>query len=335
MQRILTLILSTLLFTSTTTNACTRVLHVEDQAVMVGRNMDWKENLHPDIVIFPRGEERLGSFDENPLTWTSRYGNVVTTSYGLIPSDGMNEKGLAAHILWLDESDYGKQDPNKPSLSVVMWLQYYLDNFASVDEAVRFTEANPLQVAPYYHSTTKKWLNLHLILDDASGDSAILEYTDGKLHIFHDKNYISATNDPTYDKQIANLKQYKVFGGDKPLPGTNEPTDRFVRATYYTQMIPASDTIAAEVASVLSVINNTAQTYTKGTPDKPHMSSTLWHTVLDLTHRVYYFQSTTSQHLISISLDKFNLKEGSPVLFLDLEHHPEYVDDVTDKFTSL
>ena len=28
------------------------------------------------------------------------------------------------------------------------------------------------------------------------------------------------TNAQTYDKQIENLKQYRTFGGDKPLPGS-------------------------------------------------------------------------------------------------------------------
>jgi len=34
----------------------------------------------------------------------------------------------------------------------------------------------------------------------------------------HDRRFTVMTNEPTYDKQIENLKQYRSFGGDKPLP---------------------------------------------------------------------------------------------------------------------
>jgi choloylglycine hydrolase len=306
-----------------------------DNAVMVGRNMDWMEDMQTQLVVFPRGESRYGDMSDNPLVWESKYGSIIANAYGVITTDGMNEAGLSGHILWLDGSDYGTADTTKPSLSVLMWLQYYLDNFKTVDEAVRFTAANHLQVVPYYQPTIKRWLKLHLILDDASGDSAILEYTNGQLHIYHDRNNITATNDPSYDKQLANLKDYKVFGGDKPLPGTNNPSDRFVRATYYTQSLPKAESTQDELAAVLSVINNTAQPYTQGSAERPHMSKTLWHTISDMTHKVYYFQSTANQNLISVQLDKFNFKPGTPVMMLDMPRHPEYVGDMTDKFKAV
>ena len=51
-------------------------------------------------------------------------------------ADGMNEKGLVANILYLAESDYGKPDGSKPPLSISLWGQYALDNFATVAEAL-------------------------------------------------------------------------------------------------------------------------------------------------------------------------------------------------------
>jgi penicillin V acylase-like amidase (Ntn superfamily) len=336
--RLIVLLLSTIfsMVYSDITTACTRVLRVDkDNAVMVGRNMDWMTDMQTVLIVYPKGTPRVGDLNDNPLMWSAKYGTIVAAVFGDVSTDGMNEAGLSAHILWLDKSDYGQSEPSQPSLSVVMWMQYYLDNFKSVAEAVLFSETQPLQVVPFYHPATKRWLNLHLILDDVSGDSAILEFTDGKLHIYHNRDYITTTNDPSYDKQLQNLKQYKVFGGDKPLPGTNDPADRFVRATYYTLNLPNAESTQDELGAVMSVINNAAQPFTKGTSEKPHMSKTLWHTIADLTHKIYYFQSTTNHNLVSASLDKFNLKAGAPIMFLDLPNHPEYNGDVTTKFQSL
>ena len=48
----------------------------------------------------------------------------------------MNEKGFSANMLWLAESEFGKRDETRPGLCVSQWLQFCLDNFATVDEAV-------------------------------------------------------------------------------------------------------------------------------------------------------------------------------------------------------
>ena len=51
--------------------------------------MDWPESTEPLIVAFPRGRDRDGlnppglAEDPDPLRWTSRYGSLVTTIYGI------------------------------------------------------------------------------------------------------------------------------------------------------------------------------------------------------------------------------------------------------------
>ena len=43
---------------------------------------------------------------------------------------------------------------------------------------------------------------VHLSVSDASGDSAIFEYIDGKLVIHHGKQYQVMTNSPIFSEQI-------------------------------------------------------------------------------------------------------------------------------------
>ena len=83
--------------------ACTRVLWNDNNlAVLVGRTMDWPESTQPILTVLPRGMERKGSklgpdvaVKENGLKWTSKYGSIVTTIYGIGTADGFNERGLA------------------------------------------------------------------------------------------------------------------------------------------------------------------------------------------------------------------------------------------------
>lgn len=315
----------------TPVNACTRVLAKSHEAILVGRNMDWGDDPKTNLIVYPRGSEHYGSDEKNNrLYWQSHYGSIVATAYDDLTTDGFNEAGLAAHILWLNESDYGTRDASKPALSVSMWNQFYLDNFATVAEAVAFTEKEDIQLLPYFQANVQQWVRLHLVLEDASGDSAIIEYIQGHPHIYHDKKYKVVTNSPTYEQQLINLENYLGFGGDKPLPGTNDARDRFVRASFYVQACTASDNDCA-LMSVLSILNNAAQPLLGIT----QRSQTLWHSVSDLTRKIYYYQSTGTQNILIVDLQQFSLQSGEPARKLDLVHHPEYSGHVETEFIPL
>jgi hypothetical protein len=63
-----------------------------------------------------RREARRESLkDPNPLTWTSST-SLVTTVYGIGTADGLNERGLAAHMLYLNAADFGARDKTVPGL---------------------------------------------------------------------------------------------------------------------------------------------------------------------------------------------------------------------------
>ncbi len=324
-------------------SACSRVLSADNgQAVLIGRNMDWPSM--PDVALWamPRGMQREGLPGNNPLVWTAKYGSIVTASYengnGCV-TDGINEKGLAANLLWLSESNYGQRDESLPGLSVAMWAQYFLDNYATVAEAVQAMRNGQFQVVAQMiprktpTGTIMQPASLHLSLADKSGDSAIIEYIDGQPVIYHDRNYTIMTNSPTYEKQQENLKQYQGFGGDKPLPGTVDAADRFVRAAYYMKYLPRPQTYREAVAGILSVTRNASQPFRVSVdPQTPYTSSTIWRTVADLTNGYYFFESTVSPSVIWADFAEFSLKDGSPAMKLDLAHNPDYSGNVSKNF---
>ena len=81
-------------------NACTRVVyHGDNNMIITGRTMDWKEDTRSNIWIFPRGMERNGEVGKDPMRWKSKYGSVITSAYDICSTDGMNEKGLVANLL--------------------------------------------------------------------------------------------------------------------------------------------------------------------------------------------------------------------------------------------
>jgi penicillin V acylase-like amidase (Ntn superfamily) len=91
------------------TEACTRALYVaKDGTVIVGRSMDWGEDMHSNMWVLPRGMKRDGRGGKNTISWESKYGSLIVSAYDIGTAEGMNEKGLVVNELALVESDYGK-----------------------------------------------------------------------------------------------------------------------------------------------------------------------------------------------------------------------------------
>ena len=319
--------------------ACTRVLwNTNKLAVVSSRTMDWPESTEPTLTVFPRGSARDGGrlgldefIKENPSTWTAKYGSIVTTVYGIGAVDGMNEKGLAIHLLYLNAADFGERDPSKPGVVVTLWGQYALDNAATVDEALKALENVQIVMAEARgHKGT-----VHLAMEDATGDSAIIEYIGGKPVVHHGRQYTIMTNDPSYDQQLALLKEHDFTKptSDTPLPGNVRATDRFQRAAYYSALLPEPKNQREAIAGILAIARNVSVPF--GAPYKGFgIYNTEYRTAIDLTDKRYFFELTTSPNLIWADLTKFNLNPGAPVMQLN----PDNIalsGDVSDKFAKI
>lgn len=297
---------------------CTRVIWPDaGGAVLVGRNMDFHKDLMTNLWKQPRGITRDDGVS-GKLTWTSKYGSVIATAFDIISVDGMNEAGLAGHVLWLAESTYGTPDDSRTQLSQAIWLQYFLDNFATVAEAVQWITETNVQVVQMDDPTGGNPPTIHLALDDAGGDSVIIECVDGQPKVYHSKDFRVMTNSPTFDQQLELAKRFEGLGGTEPLPGSTLATDRFARATYYASRLPEPSSQVEAIAGMFSVIRNCSQPFRIPDPGKPDASQTIWQVVLDLTNKRYVYESTTRPNIVWVDLADLDFSESSPQLKLDL-----------------
>ncbi|WP_314252933.1 linear amide C-N hydrolase [Streptomyces sp. DSM 40907] len=325
---------------------CTRILwNTNNHAVLAGRTMDWPESTEPVLTVFPRGLQRDGGIlgdtavvGDNPLLWTSGLGSLVTTVYGAGTADGINEAGLAAHLLYLDSTDLGPRDPGRPGLQVALWIQYLLDSARTVQEALDLLgtcQLVPVEVRGFQAS-------VHVALEDVSGDSAIIEYIAGQRRVHHDRSYTIMTNEPSYEEQLRLLREkvraVQGLGHDRPssevpLPGNVNAVDRFQRAAYFSSLLPEPADDRQAVAAILAVTRNVSVPF--GAPYREGRFKTYnteYRTVCDLTGKRYFFELATSPNLLWAEIDRFDLSPGAPVMTLS----PEGIDlvgNVSDRFT--
>jgi penicillin V acylase-like amidase (Ntn superfamily) len=291
-------------------------LFMSDQATLVARS---------------RGASYTSPQTSNPASWTARYGSVVVTALGFGTSDGMNEKGLAANLLYLDKSSYEPEDSRK-AVSIAVWAQYVLDNYATVQEALDgFSSIRIAPLAMLGHD----W-PMHLSLEDDSGDSAVIEFVGGKPVIHHGREFTVMTNEPPLDTQLANLKRYKLFGGDLGIPGDIDPQDRFVRVASFAKMLPPqtvpSDAIANAVNIIRTALNPIGATDTSGHDNSTDAWPTRWISAADLTNKMYFVQSAQSPYAIWVDLNKIDFGSAKPSKPIDV-YNPQLAGDMTARFS--
>lgn len=314
--------------------ACTRVFWNDNShARVVGRSMDLFRSDEARIVVAPRGATHRSSLGHGRrLTWTTAYGTVAVTAFGgLGTSDGMNERGLVANLLYLDKEVYEPRD-GRPGLANAQWAQYVLDRFATVDQAL--AGLRKVQVVSVVVKG-QSW-PLHLSLADASGDSAVLEYVDGKLVVYHGHNVRVMTNEPTYDKQIANLAKYKAFGGRLSLPGDIDPLSRYVRAAFLKTLPPPSnerDALTGVAAVIRTASVPPGAKDRSGNEEATDTWVTLWTTFANATAKRYYFQASNASSGYWIDLTSLNLNAGAPTYTIDAYDHA-LSGDITSRLPS-
>ena len=292
-------------FASQNTTACTELAVNYKNQIIVGRNFDWP-NKYAFLVVNPKGikrETRNLHIDGKQLEWTSKYGSITfniadpKTKKLVIDAvmGGMNQRGLTASILWLQKATYPKM-PIKPAIATGLWVQYFLDNAKTVKQAIKLASKVEVEASAF----RGKKMRLHLFMHDATGDSAVMEYTRGKLKIYHDKNLpIDVLTNDTYHQSLHYLKEYKGFGGELPLPGGYTSKARFVRAATFLKQKQKFSSTSEAVAYVFDALRRVSEA--RGTP-----WPTVWSVTYNLSRKIIYFRNIDNPNIRFVKLKQIN-----------------------------
>jgi len=311
--------------------ACSRIAYVSSQGTIIARTMDLYMDDHAKMMIYPRGITTKSNF-AGGLSWVSKYGSVAIRSLGAANSDGMNEKGFTANLLYLDGSEYEVRD-QRLGVANIQLAQFMLDNFSTVSEALEgFKQIQVISAK----ASDREW-PVHLSIADKNGDSAVIEFIKGKAVITRGPSTVVMTNEPPLSIQLENLKKYSGFGGKQYLPGDTDPSARFVRATAFLKTLPEPKTNEQALANLFGVAHTVF--VPRGAGDSAGSGSTdiwptLWATMADSKNGVYYFQSSSAPNLIWLSFKNVRFDKGSPVLELDVTN-PSLAGNVSKKMKPL
>ena len=258
----------------------------------------------------------------NDLHWTSKYGSVVITSNGLT-HDGLNEKGLSVTAHYDAFAVYGKPQSNRKDVGLGFVNQYLLDNFATVDEAVKGMQKINVVGIPLTLGNGHGY-DLMSGITDASGDNAVFQWKDGKMLVFHGKQYNVLANEgmsptTTYGDMFKVLDYYRgINAGNKTgpisLPGSYNSEDRIARFGYYLDIAPKESDIDSARMWTFNLIRALRPPVPLEEANLPGVYDiTGWTAVADLKYQRFYIDIPKLLAPYYVDFSELNLKPGAPI----------------------
>lgn len=231
-----------------------------------GRTIDTSFNpfdVNSKVIIVPK--DFMLETESKP--WKTKYAFLgVSLSGSTLFLDGVNEKGLAGGLLFLNACTWDKKENIERegftainSGEIVTWILSNFESVSDIKENISKVAVTSDDIPSLGELGKGNPITAHYTFTDKMGESVVLEPTNhGHFRVF-DNTVGVMTNDPTFDWHMTNLANYvQVQGFNKQqnnlnaktvvtpisngtgllgLPGDYTSPSRFVRAAYLRNLI--------------------------------------------------------------------------------------------------
>ena len=261
-------------------SACTTFFINKNGQLIFGRNYNWVTDAGM-VCTNLKGlfKTSMKTQDGETISWISQYGSITFNQYGKeFPTGGMNEKGLVVELMWLDETRYPIAD-DRPAIGVLQWIQYQLDNCATIDEVI--ASDKKLRIASV--GTTP----LHYLIADAKGNAATIEFLEGKMTV-HKGNDLSqpVLTNSVYDESVKSYKNSSLG---------NNSLERFGQACNMIQQLNAGNSTKPIIDYAFDILAEVAQG-----------NSTKWSIVYDISNKTIQFRTNRFKQIKTLNFSAFD-----------------------------
>ena len=243
------------------------------------------------------------------LRWVSKYGSLTYNTLAREFIDGgINEAGLYVGELTLLGTVY-PSDPKLPAFYHHHWMQYLLDNFATVPEVLDSLAG----ARPDGHC---QW---HFFVADREGRAAVIEFLSGRAVIHTAERLpVKVLGNLAYDDEMKALGAFEGFGGSKKVDFADTENGR--RFVWGAAML--RDLAAAPKAEAVPYAFSILAQLDRG--------ATKWSLVFDIPAGRAYWRTNQARDIRFADLASFDLSCDQPARVLDI--HAAMTGIVSDRF---
>jgi hypothetical protein len=295
-----------------------------------GRTLDYEFSYGEKVTITPRNypfEFRHLGLNNNhyAIIGMAHIHNDYPMYY-----DAMNEYGLGmAGLNFVGNAKYNEVIEGKENVAQFEFISFILSTCKNVLEAKNKIKEINLVKTPYneYYPAAK----LHWILRDIN-DCIVVEAMEDGIHIYDNKTG-SLTNNPPFNYQLENLKNYVSLNNDEPnksfsfneafysrgmgsvgLPGDLTSQGRFVRVAYTAHFSVASPDENSSVNQFFHILESVWQT--RGLckiNDKYEI--TIYASCMNLNEGIYYYKTYDNPQMSAVYLKHENLNSSKLISY--------------------
>ena len=355
------LVIAGLLHQAPATQACTTILVTDESGRGYhGRTLEYSSLLPMDMTYFPAGTKVVSSAPSGSqgLTFDTKY-PILGMSFQVVPSakqvafaEGVNDQGVSFSANWLTGTDSPAVSKDDARILAASDLgAWVLGNFKSVEEVKEAMRNGQTEFwVPVSPLDPEAPLPLHYAINDKSGNSIVVEFTDGKVNLY-DNPVGVMTNGPEFPWHLKNLQNYTFTNVNKDtgqlgklklqtqdggialtaLPSAETSQGRFVKAAFYANYVRKAKTPDEAVTTLAHLMNNFDRPYdltvdeAGGAGDGVRSSGTssevtIWTTLQDLSRNLLYFRSIAAMNWTVIDMNKLkNVKEVKSISTSDVD----------------
>lgn len=299
-----------------------------------GRNLDLDYSYNEEITICPRNYE-----------FNFRNGKVLNNHFAIIGMatnfngyplfyDACNEKGVSiAGLNFPKNAKFNEKIENKENIATFEFIPWVLTQCSNIEDVINLCDKINLT----NESFNKEFpvTPLHWIIG-YKDKSVVVEQTKDGFRVFENPVGV-LTNNPTFDKQLFNLNNYRNLSIKNPentffkgidletyslglgglgLPGDLSSMSRFVRATFTKLNSICSEDENSSVSQFFHILGSVNQQY--GICFVEHSGKyeyTIYSSCINTDKGIYYYKTYNNSQISAVDMNKEDLESKKLITY--------------------
>lgn len=297
-----------------------------------GRNLDYECSFGEKVTVTPRNYKFTFTNGSKTEKHYAIIGMALTKNEYPLYFDAMNEKGLSmAGLRFADNAAYNKEFEGKDNIASFEFISYILAKCKNVNEAERVIEN--INITDRSFDVELKPSPLHWLIADKE-KAITVEQTERGIRIF-DNPFGVLTNNPPFDMQLHNIRNYLMLSSEEPknsfaekvdltpysrgmgaigLPGDLSSMSRFVKTCFLCANSVFGESEQEKVSHFLHILYSVYQLRGVVKVGKDY-EITHYTSCCNSDKGIYYYTTYGNSEIKSVKLYDNNLNESRLIIF--------------------
>ena len=301
-----------------------------------GRNFDYEISYNERVTVTPRNYE----FKFRKIDDIKTHYAIIGIAAGIdgypLYYDACNEKGLAiAGLNFVGNAVYREYEEGMVNITPFELIPYLLGKAGSVSEArellseinlVNINFADELPLSP-----------IHWMMSDNDGDAIVIEPMEDGLKRFDNPAGV-LTNNPTFDKQLFSLNNYRSLSNKNPentfsktfdldeysrgmggigLPGDLSSASRFAKVAFTRENSYSQSDEISSVGQFFHILGSVEQQNGCTFIDDPDLYEyTIYTSCYSTNKAILYYRTYKNSQITAVDLNKEDLDSTELINYL-------------------